>query len=396
VTLELPNHLSILQLIRGNAAMLFLVCLLCHFSLYRSRPHPRHLTSFYLMISAGGAAGGALVSLAAPAIFPDYWEYHLALLAGAGIATAAAFRMRGKLFRYLRYVFPVLTAGLAVLLGISIWGWVNGSIATYRNFFGVLRVREIQYEDHRVYNLVHGRIIHGSQSAEGDYRSQPTRYYSPSTGIGLAFEHNARRVEGQPLRAGMVGLGIGTVAAYGQPGDTIRFYEINPVVIDIAQDDRLFSYLEESQAEIEIIFGDARLSMENEREDPSFEKYDLLAVDAFSGDSIPTHLINKEAVGLYLSLLADDGILAIHISNRYIDLEPVVGRLAQEYGLYSGKYTGGSGDWLGTGSTWIMLGSSPVALGDPALTSPRQSVRQQPGLSMWTDDYSNLFQVIRR
>ncbi len=397
LTVEAPDAFTFLQLTVGNAVLLFFTCLLCNFTLYALRPHPNYLTSFYLSLSIGGAVGGALVSLIAPLTLPDYWEYHLALLAVALVAILAATHRRGNWIFHLRHHFLVLTIGLAALLGGSIMDWMDNSVATRRNFYGVVRVREIEYEDHRVHNLVHGRIIHGSQSQEDDIlRFKPTRYYSPMSGIGLAFNHNPRRGKGMPLRAGMVGLGAGTVAAYGRPGDTIRFYEINPIVIDIAQDNRYFTYLKDSPAKIEIVLGDARLSMEKETMAADFRKYDLLAIDAFSSDSIPTHLMSREAFGLYLSLLTDDGILAIHISNRYLDLETIVGRLAQEYGLYSGKYTGGESDWMGSGAVWILLSRSPSALSDPNLVTVRQPLVQIQGQQVWTDDYTNLFETIRR
>ncbi len=395
ITLEIPNRLSILELIAANAVLLMAISLFCHSALYARRPHPRYLTSFYLMLSIGGALGGVLVSLAAPTIFPDFWEYPLGVIASAGAAVIAAFRSHKSWLRTLRYPMAFAWIALALFMFLTAWQWVNSSVYMSRNFYGVLRVRKMTHENTLVYNLVHGRIIHGSQALGTTYSSRPTRYYSPSTGVGLAFTDHPKRLDGQPLRAGIVGLGAGTVAAYGQPGDVIRFYEIDPQVVIIAQDRRYFTYLANSSASIDIILGDARLSMERELEENQPQNYDLLAVDAFSGDSIPTHLINREAVALYLEHLAENGILAFHISNRHLNLEPVVARLGDEFGLLEATIVGGSQDWLGTNSTWVLLSRSPVALGTPKIAAVKQAVERRPALRLWTDNYSNLFQVLR-
>lgn len=395
ITLEMPSQLSIIQLIAANAALLFAISLFCHSTLYAQRPHPRYLTSFYLMLSVGGVLGGVLVSLVAPAIFPDFWEYPLGLLLSAALAVIAGFRSRSRWFHPLRFPMAFTFLALALFTFLTVWQWVNSSVYMSRSFYGVLRVRKMTHESILVYNLVHGRIIHGSQALGKTYGSRPTRYYSPSTGVGLAFTDNIRRAEGRPMRIGIVGLGAGTVAAYGQPGDVIRFYEINPQVVEIAKDKRFFTYLANSAADIEIILGDARLSMERELREGSSQAYDLLAIDAFSGDSIPTHLINREAVAVYLKHLADDGILAFHISNRHLDLEPVAARLAAEFNLNGITIVGGSQDWLGTNSTWVLLSRSPVALGMPRIAAAKQTMKQRPDLRLWTDDYSNLLQVLR-
>jgi hypothetical protein len=202
-------------------------------------------------------------------------------------------------------------------------------------------------------------------------------------------------VSGQPLRVGAIGLGIGTVASYGFPGDIFRFYEIDPEVIRLAQDERYFTYLDDSAAEIELVLGDARLSMEREFEEGRQQVYDLLIVDAFSGDSIPTHLINREALALYLEHLAPDGIVAFHISNRHIDLQPVTARLAEEFGLNGAVISGGGSDWQGSQATWVLLSPDPSAMTSHGFASVKQPLQPDPAVRLWTDDYSNLFQVLR-
>lgn len=394
--LALAARLPILHLIFINAVMLFLICLFCHGRLYATRPPARHLTSFYLVMSIGGALGGLIVSLLAPLVFPDYWEYPLGLLtAGALALWALVGAARTRVLKLAGGLGAVSLILLGYFLFQNAWAWFDSSLSMSRSFYGVLRMRRMDYEGVLTYNLVHGRIIHGSQGLGQPYSLRPTRYYSPNTGIGLAFQNHPKRDTGQPLHAAMVGLGAGTVAAYGQPGDQTRFYEIDPRVIALARDPRYFTYLKDTQAQVEIVLGDARLSMERELRDGTAQQYDLLAVDAFTGDSVPTHLLNREALALYLRQLGPDGILAFHISNRHLDLEPVVAALAQEQGLVCYLYQGGGEDWLGTGSIWALLAREETTFRTPALLASRQPCAARPGLRPWTDDYSNLIQVLR-
>jgi hypothetical protein len=194
---------------------------------------------------------------------------------------------------------------------------------------------------------------------------------------------------------GAVGLGAGTIAAYGMPGDVIRFYEINPEVVRIAQDERFFTYLADSKAEVEVVLGDARLEMEREIAEGRPMGYDLLVIDAFSGDSIPTHLIDREAVEVYLAHLNPDGILAFHISNRHINLEPVTALLADEFGLHASRVWATGSDWQGSAATWVLLAREEHVLASPTLQAVSSPLARLPGLRVWTDEYSNLLQVLR-
>jgi spermidine synthase len=259
-----------------------------------------------------------------------------------------------------------------------------------RDFYGALKVRD--YEpgtDNHHRRLVHGAILHGEQWQAPSMRQYATTYYTGSSGIGRAID--VKENASDSIRVGMIGLGVGTVATYGRKGDVFRFYEIDPQVPIVAR--TYFSYLNESEAKIEIVLGDARLSIE--REAP--QNYDVLAVDAFSGDAIPAHLITREAVQLFRRHLARDGILAYHVSNRYLDLAPVVGRIAAEEGMAAlqiDDYKGINGDNpVKSPSVWVLVANEPSVL-DP-VRQYGKNPEEKPDWRIWTDDYYNLFQVLR-
>lgn len=391
--LDRASNMPILLQIVSNAALLLIICLFCHTELYARRPHPRYLTGFYLMVSIGGALGGLFVGLFAPLVFTDFWEYPLGLAAAGLAAGAVAFQARGEWIHRLR--FPVALAALALVVAVFSTSayWLSGSSFMTRSFYGVLRVRPQTVEGQPGFRLMHGGILHGSQVQGAPYSTRPTTYYTQSSGVGLAYRQHPKYLAGAPMRVGVVGLGVGTLAAYGRPGDVIRFYEINPEVVRLARDPRFFSYLAESQADVDVVIGDARLSMERELAAGS-QGYDLLVVDAFSGDSIPTHLLNRESFAIYLSHLAPGGVLAVHISNRHIDLQPVVAALAEQYAQESTLIEGGGADWQGSYSVWALVGSGGAVSDNPPFAG--RALRGQPGLRIWTDDYSNLIQVLRR
>jgi hypothetical protein len=272
-----------------------------------------------------------------------------------------------------------------------------------RNFYGVLSVRELASDqpDWRAYALFHGRIAHGYQFRSEAKRHFPTGYYGVTSGVGLALvglqTHLLSGANPQNLRIGVVGLGTGTLAAYGNPGDYIRFYEINPEVTRIANDVRYFSYLKDCRARLEVIPGDARLSMESELKRGQPQDFNLLAIDAFSGDAVPVHLLTEEAFQIYLKEMKSDGIMAVHITNVYFDLQPVLRRIAERFKLhYALLHTDGDGG-VTTYSDWVLLSRDPAVLNSlPASTGSRRSGALKPDLALWTDDYSNLFWVLRR
>ncbi len=297
---------------------LFIACMFCHGELVRLKPAPAYLTRFYLMISLGGALGSAIVGILAPLVLPADFE-----LGGALVVCALLLLWQ---VRREPAVYGVLAlVSLFVTIGTGVWAvyeFYQSAIVVSRNFYGVLRVQEVGADpDHRR-QLIHGNIMHGKQYLAPDFKAEPTSYYTRSSGIGRLIESLHPRKD--PIKVGIIGLGTGTIAAYGSKGDTYRFYDINPGVIEIAQRD--FSFLKDSDATIELPLGDARLKLE--REAP--QGFDVLAIDAFSSDAIPVHLITREAVEVYLKHMKPDGVIAFHVTNRYLDLVPVVEGIAND------------------------------------------------------------------
>jgi hypothetical protein len=364
---------------------LFVVCMFCHGELARDRPPPLQLTQFYLCVAAGGALGGALVGLGAPALLPGYFEVEIGLV----LVTLAV------LWRTLRRSVAWVVAGstaaacAAATAAYRIDDATDRVVAMSRNFYGVVRVRQQGEEGdpQAQRTLVHGSILHGQQYLGDATRRRPTSYYVESSGIGRLL----RALSGRPLEVGIVGLGTGTIAAYGKPGDRYHFFEIDPAVVNVAQ--RYFTYLSDSLAAVQVHLGDGRLLLRN----GEARRFDVLAVDAFSGDSIPVHLLTREAVALYLERLEPDGVIALHVSNRYLDLRPVVGRIAADMGLqwaYVEDEIGEHDDPEKASSDWILLARERGVL-DATLI--QEAVRELPGAGpkrAWTDDYSNIAQVM--
>jgi hypothetical protein len=376
-----------------NAAVVFFACLLCHSEVYARRPNPRHLTVFYLMISVGGALGGIFVNLVAPVIFEGYWEYHISLALVAFTAIGILYTRKDVWLRRLRIPVAVIgLAGVVFILSFPIY-IQRGSLLMERNFYGVVRVRQGFIDGMETYRMVHGSTMHGLQAFDPNYRLKPTTYYTSQSGIGLAMQVLPNRVNLRPVRVGLIGLGIGTLAVYGNAGDVFRFYELDPAVIRLAEG-KYFSYLRDTRATVELVAGDARVSLERELKQGG-QGYDLLVVDAFSGDSIPVHLLTKEAMELYLAHLNPNGMVAIHISNKHVDLQPVLGRLKESLGL-AGMFIDGLGSRpLGLQSWWVLLARNPAVLSSPTLAAVKKEIRIDPRIRLWTDDYSNLFQVLR-
>jgi hypothetical protein len=372
---------------------LFVCCMVCHGELARLKPHPRYLTHFYLMISCGGAMGGIFVGLVSPHLFRMLYEMPLALV-GCAVLVLFALWWDPQLtpwFRGWRALAPatgaVLTVALFLFLANEFTQQARGSFLRVRNFYGALRVRDADRPEFQtVRALLHGTIVHGEQFTNPLRRTWPTTYFAPHSGVGLAIRE--KQTAGS-IRVGVIGLGAGTIAAYGRAGDSYRFYEINPLVPVIARS--MFSFLRDSQAHVEIVMGDARVSLEKEAP----ENFDVLAVDAFSGDAIPVHLLTREAVQLYFHHLKPNGILAVHVSNNYLDLESVVGLEA----LIAGKMaravvSAGNVPRDALAAVWVLVTSPATGFGEDIMN---RSVDPQPAwdLRLWTDDYSNVFQILK-
>jgi spermidine synthase len=363
--------------------------MVCHGELARRRPHPRYLTSYYLMISLGGAIGGLFVALIAPAVFSSYYELPIALAVCAflvlGILHGDTDAL-GENWRPTWIAGTALAGALLGYLGVIVHQSHQGFRAMERNFYGGLKVHDEGDGESKHRRLTHGTINHGAQYLAPDRRRWPTTYYGKGSGVGMAI--NAAQAAG-PVRIGVIGLGTGTLAAYGRPGDVIRFYEINPLVVKIARHE--FTYLGDCPGKVDVVLGDARLSLE--RELP--QHYDVLAVDAFSSDSIPVHLLTREAFDLYFRHLAPHGVLAVHVSNRFLSLEPVVKRMAETTHRHVRNIDTEDIDETGEfGSTWLLVAAKPEVFKKPALAAAA-ALTDVPVVRLWTDDYSNLFQILK-
>ena len=391
VTLSRSNP-SIWTLIPLYSATLFAACMVCHGELARSKPHPQHLTGFYLMLALGGAAGGVLVGLVAPNVFEDLYELPIGMLALCVLVIAALLRDRTSLLHG-RWGIPagIMLLALTVALAVALFRTSSENSAdtrvTSRNFYGVLNVRDSGEGPEAMRALSHGTIIHGKQFLEPERRDWPTSYYGLRSGIGLALLD--ARGHG-PLRVGVVGLGAGTLAAYGRTGDVFRFYDINSDVVELARSE--FTFLKDSRAKVEVALGDARLSLERE---PA-QNFDVLALDAFSSDAIPVHLLTVEAFKTYLRHLKPGGVLAVHISNRYLDLVPVVQQAARHLSLELRQVENDDDDDAGVyRSDWMLVSASPAAFEGKELKEAAERIDAVPRVKLWTDDYSDLYRILK-
>jgi hypothetical protein len=437
---------------------LFLGCVVCHGELARSKPGPTYLTQFYLGIAAGGALGGFLVGIIAPQVFHNYWETPLAIIFLAvlciygcseesrifeksswttnimigTVVTALILLMCGDLppswdsytlawakiamgdarwgcFAFLimsaillqRYLLLRAVAVAALLCALSFcwiyyYGMTTGNQVASRNFYGTLRVTDFAYKDQIIRGLKHGIIMHGTQVLGQPLRRTPLSYYGETSGIGRVLRAEHRMLG--PLRIGSIGLGAGTLAAYGIPGGVFRVYELNPAVLEIAQNQ--FTYLRDSSARVESVLGDARLSLELEISRGAFarpdERFDVLSVDAFSGDAIPVHLLTREAFATYMQTVKPNGVIAFHVSNRYLNLPPVIDQIAQEAGfktaLISDHPTPAS---LADASDWVLVTRNGAILQLPEVAEHSSQITSRTGLPVWTDQFSNLFQILK-
>jgi MFS family permease len=386
---------------------LFVCCMFCHGELARLKPHPAHLTSFYLMISLGGAIGAVFVALVAPQVFSGNYELRIALGGCALLVLLVNYIDPESPFYHARLAPAwLLTVALAaVIVGslvVTAREEAKGARLMVRNFYGVLRVVDqvgpdvVMIKDGasrslggdlRFAKLMNGTIDHGLQFLAPARRDDPTTYYAPESGVGVALR--AAGAEKSALRVGVIGLGVGTLAAYGRRGDRYTFYEINPLVDRLAKHD--FTFLRDSPATVDTVLGDGRLSLESE----SPQGFDLLAVDAFSGDSIPVHLLTREAFALYFRQLEPQGVLAVHISNQYLNLAPVVTAAAVRMGKQAVEVDNRADSPRGVyRASWILVGSPQGFLGKAAIQKAGRTLGPASPQIDWTDDYSSLLQAL--
>lgn len=389
------NGLPVLLQLAVHFGALFVCCMVCHGELAKLKPSPQHLTAFYLAMAAGGAAGGIGVGLLAPTFFERLLELQLGLVASAVCVLLVLTRERHYVAKYGRPVWAwtaVVVSGLGLIRSYA-GETSKDELATSRNFFGVLRVlrENAAQPDRTEIQLVHGRTIHGRQLTAADKRRWPTAYYGENSGVGLTLRHYTRP---GGRRCGFVGLGVGTLAVYGRPDDSFRYYEIDPDVLRLARE--RFTFLADCAAQQEFVLGDARLMLEAELP----QAFDVLVLDAFSSDSIPVHLLTREAFDIYRRHLRNDGVMAIHISNHHLDLEPVVRRLAQEFGWPAAKVISPANPVRAQNEAhWMLLSrngnfwqQSEIA----AVTHSTLTEKAPKSAPLWSDQFSNLLDVLKK
>jgi hypothetical protein len=457
IVISLPNATySFMTQLAAYSAVLFAGCMVCHGEAARTRPHSESLTTFYLSIAIGGTLGGVAVSLLAPRIFPNYWEYPLAvlgciavlwsvsvrersswwyrgraslallLLAGTTLLApvalaplwaeaarmprsiglyAGAFLTGAAILLYAlerrapqalpapilvrnaaRVVLALLTAGLLIPQKAALYH----VIASSRNFYGVLSVIDV---DDSYLALRYGSTVHGFQYRDAQRARLATGYYGPASGANIII----RNWPQHPMRVGLVGMGVGTLAALAQSGDVFRFYEINPDVYKLSTGlQPSFTYLRDSPGRIEVVLGDARLTLEREADSGSFQKFDVLVLDAFSSDAIPMHLLTREAFRVYARhLRGPASVIAVHISNQTLDLRPVLAGIARDFGFSALRVE----PLLPTGpfsqSDWILLSHDPAALSGAEIGKHSEPFPADTRPVSWTDDYCDLLSVMR-
>ena len=366
-------------------------CLFLHSEACTIRPaRPSESTFFYLLFAAGGALGSFLIGIASPFVFTFNYDLPITFVVTALLALAVTWN-KGWSQRLLWSVAVVMLVALLVLIRIA---YQHNTTVAVRNFYASLRVKQdLSYPGATTRTLLNGTIQHGTQIFGTDaQRSTPTTYYAEDSGVGLALRFCCadEKQAVRPRNIGVIGLGAGTIAAYGRPGDHIRFYEINPAVVPIARN--VFTYIRESAARVEIVEGDARTSLARE----SSRRFDVLVIDAFSGDAIPIHLLTAEALALYRRHLAPGGIIAFHISNRHIDLEPAIAMLAASAGMEARHVYTLANDAKGEyTATWMLVTDNAGFFLQPELVAHAFDPDKRPGLKVWTDDYSALLPLLR-
>lgn len=387
--------------------VLFTACMVCHGELAGSAPHGRHLTAFYLTMAAGGSLGGVLVAVVAPAVLSDFFEMPFSVLGAFALMVVAMNRdpssvLAGRGRRFALTTLGVIWVGAALLFASPTLRNAQGTVAADRNFYGVLLVQdhpEGVFADLRV--MRHGRIFHGAQFLDDERRTLPTAYFTAGSGVERAL--SARRAVGGTgavagggadaphLRLGVIGLGVGTLAAWTRPGDTLRFYEINPAAEKLAR--AHFSFLADSPASVDVVLGDGRLALKRDVDAAKGPLYDVLVVDAFAGDAVPVHLLTRECMDLYRRALAPNGILVFQITNRHVDLERVVRGLAEATNMTAVRIDHDAEAAVGgVASSWMVLGAPGVLL--PPESRGSGTPAAGPPL-LWTDDFSNILSVLR-
>ncbi len=378
------DEISIYRAAPLYAAGLFVLCMFCHGELTRLKPGPQHLTTFYLMISVGGALGALLIGILAPNLMTGYYELGACLIA---VAVLLFVRTRSEV-KWIPAAAILLIGGVSVLIYKSYEHYHSDTRVIMRNFYGVVRTKDFD-DPVRYRAMLHGGINHGGQLLDPEHRRKPSSYFGINSGYGRMF---SALPEG-PRTIGILGLGAGAVAAYARPQDHFVFYEIDPQVAAVATTE--FTFLKDSGAKIDIVLGDGRLSLEREK-----RKFDVLAMDAFSGDAIPMHLLTKEAMGIYVDHLKPDGVIIFQATNRFVDLMPAIAKLAEAYGMTAihvsdwPDATTGADYW--TSSTdQVIVTRNPQILQHPRITEAGKPITAPADFRIWTDDFYNMLRVLK-
>ncbi len=396
-----PPALSIFVELVLYTIMLFSCFMVCHGELFATRPPTKDINAFYLVMAFGSVVGALIVAIIAPIFFIGlFWEFLLGLFLTTLIAVLVLIKYKNS-FLYRRLDFGLrsqkemtvfLIAVVSFFFGIiSIALFLeqtNNSVGVWRNSYGTLRIMQQEKTDTRC--LLNGKIIHGCQPLAESQKMKPTTYFGEKS-IGLAVD--SVREKTTPLQIGVIGLGVGTIAAYGQEGDTIKFYELNPLDVELAKTH--FTYLANTPAKVTNVVGDGRLSMEKELKENNKQNYHLFIVDAFNDDAIPVHLLTKEAFALYKAHLAKESIIAVHISNTYLDLIPVIQKAAQYHKMHVIFIDVPPANDMQSRSKWAFLAADKSLLTTSALNKAKKDKPSRTDIKLWTDDYSNLFQIFK-
>jgi hypothetical protein len=367
-------------------AGMFVACMVCHGELARLKPDPAHLTRFYLMMSLGGALGAVLVAVIAPLVLRGYFELGIALVL---LGALFAVRVRGVA----KWAALAVLGATIVLVVRGGHDYTRGVRVMERDFYGVVRTAD-HYSPVPYRSMYHGAIMHGGQLLGDSFRNTPADYFSPDSGYGRVFTSLREMNPKKPLNVGVIGLGAGVLAAWMMPGDALTFYEISPRVVDIAR--REFTYLADTPARTELVMGDGRLSLERE---PA-RGYDVLGIDAFSGDSIPMHLVTREAMALYVKHIKPDGVIVFQATNRYIDLLPVVQRLASEFGFEAVNVSDspdaddGPEYWYSS-TDQVIVTRNRRLLEWGRIAEVAEPIEERRDLPVFTDAHHNLLRILK-
>jgi hypothetical protein len=401
VALAARTHLGVTSLLGLTLSGVFGGCYACHNLLHQQRPDHRGLSFFYLMMATGGVLGGGFVALAAPLLFPFHVDFALLVVAITLLLIGRTGRSRSAAGWVRWALVPVVGVAIVASVVVAERRGLQDAVWLERDFYGALRIDQVTSERSgepltRTI-LKHGSVVHGIQFNRTSYRYRPIAYFAEDSGVGRAITyHPARNQPGRPFRLGVIGGGIGTLAAYARPGDMVDLYEINPRVQALAEDTEYFTYLADCRGDWEAHIGDGRLLLQQQLEEAEGgRRFDLLAVDAFNGDTVPLHLLTREAVALYLQHVEPErGVLALHLSNRYLDFRPLVRAMADTFGL-NVVMVWAPGDGIKTQpNLWALLTARPQTLLQPAFRAGERSMALVEPVTMWTDDQSTLLPLL--